>query len=74
MTSKIRYKCNFCDEKIISNSISDDFQGWCLPVFPNDEFTNNVSLRVEGPHICVECVARIVQDSNYTRTFKGEVK
>jgi hypothetical protein len=56
MSAQIQYRCDFCSKNIITNSINFDHTGFCLTK-DKKEFTNDLRCNIDGPHICMSCVA-----------------
>ena len=57
MSSKTKYKCDFCKGEIVITNSSAGLIGFTM-VDKNP--THQLHWNIDGPHICLKCINRIV--------------
>ena len=58
MSSETKFKCNFCGKKIVTDSINQDFMGFCI--YHPRKVSTDLFDKLNGPHICHTCVEAII--------------
>jgi len=63
MSSKTEFKCDFCGNHLVAKGTNPDKVGWCLSTDTVNkiEFTNNLHRKLNGPHICEDCVEHLAK-------------
>ncbi len=58
MLHDIKFICSFCKQPVTDLSINKDHMAVCLN---GKDWTNNLTINLEGPHICMVCVETIIE-------------
>lgn len=63
MSSKVEFTCNFCGDRIADQSINPDYMAFCFinPDGNNFQASTRLFDRLDGPHICYQCVTNILK-------------
>lgn len=59
MSCEMKFICNFCGGMLVPNTLT----AFCIPITcgSTDRATDNLRARVDGPHICRDCVTNLVE-------------
>lgn len=66
MASEIQYRCDFCRNEIVNNSVNKEYQGWAITYKSSvRRATHQVRDNLAGSHICTSCVFKILEHEEF---------